>query len=85
MLKVMRMRIILMVYTPTCRANVDPARQMEIQDETNTNLINLRRTIYLTIMSSVDYEECCHKLMKINLQEGQEVPPPRPSPDARWS
>ncbi|KAK4257593.1 hypothetical protein QN277_007161 [Acacia crassicarpa] len=29
--------------------------QMEIRDETETNLINLRRTIYLTIMSSVDF------------------------------
>ncbi|MBA0682058.1 hypothetical protein Goari_023810, partial [Gossypium aridum] len=29
--------------------------QMKIQDETETNLINLRRTIYLTIMSSVDF------------------------------
>ena len=53
----------------------DQKKQLEIQDETNTNLINLRRTIYLTIMSSVDYEECCHKLMKIDLQEGQEVHP----------
>jgi pre-mRNA-splicing factor CWC22 len=48
-------------------------KQLEIQDETNTNLVNLRRTIYLTIMSSVDYEECCHKLMKIDIQEGQEM------------
>src|SRR5277367_1430158 len=51
----------------------DEKKQLEIQDETNTNLINLRRTIYLTIMSSVDFEECCHKLMKIDLQEGQEM------------
>lgn len=46
---------------------------MHIQDQTNTYVINLRRSIYLTIMSSVDYEECCHKLMKLNIQEGQEV------------
>ena len=52
---------------------VDQKKQIEIQDETNTNIVNLRRTIYLTIMSSVDYEECCHKLMKIDLQEGQEM------------
>jgi pre-mRNA-splicing factor CWC22 len=51
----------------------DQKKQLEIQDETNTDLVNLRRTIYLTIMSSVDYEECCHKLMKIDIQEGQEV------------
>lgn len=40
-------------------------KRIEIQDHTNTNLVNLRRTIYLTIMSSVDFEECCHKLMKV--------------------
>lgn len=40
-------------------------KRLEIQDQSNTNLVNLRRTIYLTIMSSVDFEECCHKLMKV--------------------
>lgn len=34
---------------------------------TETDLINLRRTIYLTIMNSVDFEECCHKLLKLNI------------------
>ena len=34
--------------------------------------MNLRRVIYLVIMSSVDYEECCHKLLKLNFREGQE-------------
>ena len=38
--------------------------QMEIRDRIETNLVNLRRTIYLTIMSSVDFEEAGHKLMK---------------------
>ena len=37
---------------------------MEIRDRTETNLVNLRRTIYLTIMSSVDFEEAGDKLMK---------------------
>ncbi|KAL7273920.1 pre-mRNA-splicing factor cwc22 [Rhizina undulata] len=46
--------------------------KLEIQDQSNTNLVNLRRTIYLTIMSSIDFEECCHKLMKITLPPGQE-------------
>jgi pre-mRNA-splicing factor CWC22 len=46
--------------------------QMEIKDQTNTDLVNLRRTIYLTIMSSLDFEEACHKLMKIQLPAGQE-------------
>ena len=44
-----------------------------IQDLTQTNLVNLRRTIYLTIMSSLDFEECAHKLCKIQLLPGQEV------------
>lgn len=47
--------------------------QMKIRDETETNLVNLRRTIYLTIMSSVDFEEAGHKLLKIKLEPGQEV------------
>ncbi|KAE8801244.1 pre-mRNA-splicing factor CWC22 [Hordeum vulgare] len=47
--------------------------QMEIRDKTETNLINLRRTIYLTIMSSVDFEEAGHKLLKIKLEPGQEM------------
>ncbi|KAE8140669.1 hypothetical protein BDV38DRAFT_239027 [Aspergillus pseudotamarii] len=47
-------------------------RQMDIKDQSNTDLVNLRRTIYLTIMSSIDFEECCHKLMKISLPPGLE-------------
>ncbi|CAN6485935.1 unnamed protein product [Victoria cruziana] len=46
---------------------------LKIKDETETNLVNLRRTIYLTIMSSVDFEEAGHKLLKIKLQPGQEM------------
>ncbi|XP_057547982.1 uncharacterized protein LOC130826417 [Amaranthus tricolor] len=51
----------------------DEEQQMQIKDETETNLINLRRTIYLTIMSSVDFEEAGHKLLKIKLEPGQEM------------
>ncbi|KAI8062728.1 armadillo-type protein [Gongronella butleri] len=46
---------------------------MDIQDETGADLVDLRRKIYLTVMSSVNYEECCHKLMKLNIPEGQEI------------
>lgn len=49
------------------------AAQQEILDQTETNLVNLRRTIYLTIMASVNFEEAGHKLMKVNLQPGQEI------------
>ena len=45
---------------------------MEIKDQSNTDLVNLRRTIYLTIQSAMDPEEAVHKLMKINLPAGQE-------------
>ncbi|TVU30623.1 hypothetical protein EJB05_22254 [Eragrostis curvula] len=51
----------------------DDEEAMEIRDRTETNLVNLRRTIYLTIMSSVDFEEAGHKLMKIKLEPGQEM------------
>lgn len=43
-----------------------------IIDNTETNLIALRRTIYLTIQSSLDYEECAHKMLKLELKPGQE-------------
>ncbi|EMC94441.1 hypothetical protein BAUCODRAFT_73366, partial [Baudoinia panamericana UAMH 10762] len=45
---------------------------MEIKDQSNTDLVNLRRSIYLTIMSSGGFEEACHKLMRINLPSGRE-------------
>jgi hypothetical protein len=41
------------------------AQRQKIQDETQTNLVNLRRTIYLTIMSALDFEEAGHKLLKM--------------------
>ncbi|OJJ47906.1 hypothetical protein ASPZODRAFT_1808355 [Penicilliopsis zonata CBS 506.65] len=50
----------------------EEAQKMDIKDQSNTDLVNLRRTIYLTIMSSIDFEECCHKLMKVTLPPGLE-------------
>lgn len=47
-------------------------REIEIKDQSNTDLVNLRRTIYLTIMSSGGFEECTHKLLRINLPVGLE-------------
>ena len=44
-----------------------------IIDQTETNMIALRRTIYLTIQSSLDFEESVHKLMKLNLKPGHET------------
>lgn len=54
---------------PSAAAAGDPT----IVDSTETNLVALRRTIYLTIQSSLAFEECCHKLLRITLQPGQEV------------
>ena len=36
-------------------------------------MIALRRTIYLTIQSSLDFEESVHKLIKLNLKPGHET------------
>lgn len=47
-------------------------KTVAIQDYTEQDLVNLRRTIYLTIMSSITHEECAHKLMKLNIRSGQE-------------
>lgn len=44
-----------------------------IEDQTSTNLVNLRRTIYLTIMNALNYEEAVHKLLKVQIEEGEEV------------
>lgn len=46
---------------------------MEITDMSETDLINLRRTIYLTIMNSLDFEECAHKLVKLKIPQGAEM------------
>ena len=43
-----------------------------IADETAMELVNLKKTIYLTIMSSIDFEECAHKLLQMSLKPGQE-------------
>jgi pre-mRNA-splicing factor CWC22 len=48
-------------------------QQQTIIDQTETNLVTLRRTIYLAVQSSIGAEECAHKLLKINLRPGQEV------------
>eukprot|EP00794_Sanderia_malayensis_P017424 gene17424-19168_t len=50
----------------------EESAKMDIIDKTETNLVALRRTIYLTIQSSLDYEECAHKMMKMQLKPGQE-------------
>jgi len=44
-----------------------------IHDMSEKDLIHLRRTIYLTIMSSATFEECAHKLNKVDIPPGKEV------------
>jgi len=51
----------------------------DIKDRMETNLVNLRRVVYLTIMNALNYEEAVHKLLKVQIDEGKEVcshPPP---------
>merc|ERR1719229_2062111 len=50
----------------------DQQATQKILDFTEQDLVNLRRSIYLVIMSSLHFEECVHKLLKLNISEGQE-------------
>ena len=43
-----------------------------IEDRVETNLVNLRRVIYLIIMNALNYEEAVHKLLKVQLKEGRD-------------
>jgi pre-mRNA-splicing factor CWC22 len=38
-----------------------------VDDMTEQDLKNLRRKIYLTIMNSLDFEDCVHKMVKSGL------------------
>ena len=43
-----------------------------IDDLSETEIVRIRRNIYLTIMSSLSFEECAHKLVQLNLKAGLE-------------
>ena len=49
------------------------ASTQKIVDKTETDLMGLRRTVYLTIQSSLTFEECAHKLLKLDIKEDQMV------------
>ena len=49
------------------------AGSMQILDLTESDLVNLRRTLYLTIMSSVSFEECAHKITRLKIPDGYEL------------
>jgi pre-mRNA-splicing factor CWC22 len=53
-------------------AAADKQATQTILDFTEQDLVNLRRSIYLVIMSSAHFEECVHKILKLNISEGQE-------------
>lgn len=48
------------------------ATAVAVRDLSEADLVHLRRSIYLTIMSSATFEECTHKLAKIDIPEGRE-------------
>lgn len=50
----------------------DQQATQKILDFTEQDMVNLRRSIYLVIMSSVHFEECVHKILKLNIADGQE-------------
>jgi pre-mRNA-splicing factor CWC22 len=50
----------------------EAVQKQEIQDQTETDLVNLRRTIYLTIQSSMQADEAAHKLLSLQTKDGQE-------------
>jgi len=54
------------------KPNREEAKQTSSK-QTETDLNGLRRTIYLTLQSSLDYEEATDKLLKLDLEPGQEV------------
>ncbi|CAK7202652.1 pre-mRNA-splicing factor cwc22 [Sporothrix eucalyptigena] len=47
-------------------------KAIDIKDRTNADLVSLRRTIYLTIQSSMNADEAVHKLLAVDLPEGRE-------------
>ncbi|ANQ11108.1 Uncharacterized protein PCOAH_00052850 [Plasmodium coatneyi] len=51
----------------------DDQAKEEITDMTEQYLINLRKNVYLSIMSSLSFEECVHKLLKLNIKKGYEI------------
>ncbi|XP_030069484.1 pre-mRNA-splicing factor CWC22 homolog [Microcaecilia unicolor] len=49
----------------------EQGQKVTIRDETEINLVSFRRTIYLAIQSSLDFEECAHKLLKMEFPDSQ--------------
>ncbi|XP_006292310.2 pre-mRNA-splicing factor CWC22 homolog [Capsella rubella] len=60
-------------YDASSEEEDDEFDENELGDEAETNLVNLRRKIYQTIMASIDLEQARHKLLKLKLEPGQEM------------
>ncbi|VEL10097.1 unnamed protein product [Protopolystoma xenopodis] len=46
--------------------------KQQIIDQTETNLLHLRRTIYLMLQSSISADEAAHRLLQLKIQPGDE-------------
>uniref|UniRef100_A0A8C0H310 Pre-mRNA-splicing factor CWC22 homolog n=1 Tax=Chelonoidis abingdonii TaxID=106734 RepID=A0A8C0H310_CHEAB len=57
--------------TKPLRRVCKPGQKVTIHDQTEINLVSFRRTIYLAIQSSLDFEECAHKLLKMDFPDSQ--------------
>ena len=58
--------------TGTPPSTAGRAGSVVIGDMTEQDLVNMRRTIYLTVMSSLSFEECAHKIMQLRVPPGSE-------------
>ena len=46
---------------------------IQVQDQTASNLTKLRKSVYLTIMASVDFEETVHRILKLAILQGLHI------------
>ena len=53
--------------------NLNDAGPSKTTDLTGADLVDLRRKIYLVIMSSLDYEECAHKLLMLRIPKANQI------------
>ena len=53
--------------------NLNDAGPSKTTDLTGADLVDLRRKIYLVIMSSLDYEECLYKLLMLRIPKANQI------------
>lgn len=53
-------------------ASTTASAQQPIVDKTGSSTQEFRRTVYLTIMNSLSFDECAHKLLRMPIRPGQE-------------